>query len=60
MALHDAYLLAKAFHMYDDLTEILNSYEQQMFEIAKVHAQESQDNLAIFSRTMVLKQWPNF
>ena len=48
MALHDAYLLAKAFHMYDDLTEILNSYEQQMFEIAKVHAQESQDNLAIF------------
>lgn len=48
MALYDAYLLAGSFKTHDNLTEILKSYEQQMFETAKVHAKESQDNLEIF------------
>lgn len=48
MALYDAYLLAESFKTYDNLTEILKTYEQQMFEITEVHAKASQDNLEIF------------
>lgn len=48
MALYDAYLLAESFKTYDNLSEILKVYEQQMFEITEVHAKESQDNLEIF------------
>lgn len=47
MALYDAYLLAESFKVYDNLTEILKGYEQQMFETTKVYAKESQDNLEI-------------
>ena len=48
MALYDAYLLAESFKNFNNLTEVLKVYEQQMFEITKIHAKESQDNLEIF------------
>ncbi len=48
MALYDAYLLAESFKNFNNLTEVLKVYEQQMFETTKVHAKESQDNLEIF------------
>ncbi|HJF21202.1 MAG TPA: FAD-dependent monooxygenase [Mammaliicoccus lentus] len=48
MALYDAYLLAESFKNFNNLTEVLKVYEQQMFEITKIHAKESQDNLDIF------------
>ncbi|WP_239724059.1 NAD(P)/FAD-dependent oxidoreductase [Mammaliicoccus sp. R-M62] len=48
MALYDAYLLAESFKNFNNLTEVLKAYEQQMFEITKIHAKESQDNLEIF------------
>jgi len=48
MALYDAYLLAETFKNFNNLTEVLKVYEQQMFEITKIHAKESQDNLEIF------------
>lgn len=48
MALYDAYILAESFKNFNNLTEVLKAYEQQMFEITKVHAKESQDNLEIF------------
>ena len=48
MALYDAYILAESFKNFNNLTEVLKVYEQQMFEITKIHAKESQDNLEIF------------
>lgn len=48
MALYDAYLLAESFKNFNNLTEVLKVYEQQMFETTKVHAKVSQDNLEIF------------
>lgn len=48
MALYDAYILAESFKNFNNLTEVLKVYEQQMFETTKVHAKESQDNLEIF------------
>lgn len=48
MALYDAYLLAESLKTNDNLTDILKNYEQQMFEITKIYAKESQDNLEIF------------
>ncbi len=48
MALYDAYLLANAFKTYDNVTDILKHYEQQMNVVTKVHAQESQENLELF------------
>lgn len=48
MALYDAYILAESFKNFNNLTEVLKAYEQQMLEITKVHAKESQDNLEIF------------
>ncbi|WP_301420711.1 FAD-dependent oxidoreductase [Mammaliicoccus lentus] len=48
MALYDAYLLAKSFKNFNNLTKVLKAYEQKMFETTKVHAKESQDNLEIF------------
>ncbi|MCR1873186.1 FAD-dependent monooxygenase [Mammaliicoccus lentus] len=48
MALYDAYILAESFKNFNNLTEVLKAYEQQMFEITKIHAKESQDNLEIF------------
>lgn len=48
MALYDDYILAESFKNFNNLTEVLKVYEQQMFETTKVHAKESQDNLEIF------------
>ncbi|UXR55105.1 FAD-dependent monooxygenase [Staphylococcus schleiferi] len=48
MALYDAYLLAEAFKTHDNVMDILQHYEQQMNEITKGHAQESQENLERF------------
>lgn len=48
MALYDAYILAESFKNFNNLTEVLKVYEQQMFETTKVHEKESQDNLEIF------------
>ena len=60
MALYDAYLLAESFKNFNNLTEVLKVYEQQMFEITKIHAKESQDNLEIFSRKMVQEKMTQF
>ena len=48
MALYDAYLLAEAFKTHDNVMDILQHYEQQMNDITKGHAQESQENLERF------------
>ncbi|PHK50010.1 FAD-dependent oxidoreductase [Staphylococcus edaphicus] len=60
MALYDAYLFAESLKSHEDIDRAIKSYESKIYQVSKVTAQESQDNLELMFSEDAAEQLASF